>query len=163
MDGYSTLSEQMQEKVRVAAEGRYSRRRASGSEHKWNRRQAHTLGVEIDSCGAEAFAAEVCCLTWEDSHVPDKAGDIGEGMQVRHTVYESGHLIVHRKEDDNPEHVFFLVIGRFPRYRLAGWLFGWEAQSHEEWFRDLPGVRGRRAFNCPQSALHRLSEWLEPL
>jgi hypothetical protein len=139
--------------ARVGQE-RFDRRRGAGSEHRWARVDEHTAAKEIESIGAEIEAARAIGRDWVDRDSPDHDGDIGPGLQVRHTRYDGGHLILHPEDEDG--HVFFLVTGSFPNLTVRGWIRASEGKRGE-WWGELQ--RGRPAFNIPQHRLHRLEEW----
>jgi hypothetical protein len=125
----------------LVARERFLRCRANGQRHKYGRKdEDHNVRKEIESVGSEIFAARKLGRTWVDSLKPDPKGDIGDWLQVRHTPRRYGRLLVHTPEQgDDPTHIFFLVVGTFPRYRLVGWLKGSEAQKQQYWKELEPG------------------------
>lgn len=103
---------------------------------------------------AEIFCARETGLPWEDLEEPDRLGDIGLGHQVRHTTHQNGCLILH--PEDHPTDCFFLVIGQFPVYRLAGWIIAEEGQRKIYWRELRPG---RPCYAVPQSVLRPVDEF----
>jgi hypothetical protein len=109
---------------------------------------------DIESSAAELAVAKVLNRHWHIvyrwDHMP---ADVGQ-LQVRHTRYDDGHLIV--KVTDADEEVVILVTGSSPRFVLRGWMRVAEAKSHEEWLKPTPGRT--LAHFVPQSALHPLDD-----
>lgn len=118
-----------------------------------------TVEDEISSKGAEIFVHRKLGVDYRTNPRPDPEGDVGRDWQVRSTKHIYGHLIVYpanrATRPDNPDHVFFFVVGWFPDYRLAGWLLGRDAQ--QEKYR----APGKDYFMVPQSALHPMGEFFE--
>jgi hypothetical protein len=46
--------------------------------------------------------------------------DVGQGLEVKWTKYESGHLIIYPNDRDTD--VAVMVVGKSPSYRIAGWI-----------------------------------------
>jgi hypothetical protein len=46
--------------------------------------------------------------------------DVGQGLEIKWTKYESGHLIIYPNDRDND--VAIMVVGKSPTYRIAGWI-----------------------------------------
>ena len=124
------LNQRWIELAKTAGEGRYTRRREAGSEHRWNRGDDHTVELEIEAVGAEIAVGCSIGRRWEDVETPDYSGDVGEGVQVRHTQH-GRYLLLHGPEsvasgerEDRDDHDFFLVTGMFPEYIVVGWATG---------------------------------------
>lgn len=115
--------------VRLATDAgtaRFARRR--DTEQRYGRLQSdHTVELEIEAIGAEIAVARAIGRAWIDSDRPDYDGDVGDGVQVRHTRYSTGRLLLH--PDDRDDHVFFLVTGVFPEFRVVGYLRGARARA----------------------------------
>lgn len=105
--------------------------------------------VDIEAAAAELAVAKALGVFWAACDTPeeDRGGDVGPGVQVRHTQYPNGSLIVHDRDAD--DHRFVLVTGAMPTFRIAGWLHGHAAKVAAHWKADAP----RPAFFVPQSAL----------
>lgn len=119
------LTAEEQQLAREAGHRRYISR--LDSPHRWNRPAGdHTEAKEVESTGAEIAVARVLGVPWVEKGRPDPEGDIGEGVQVRHTIYAKGRLLLHADGDrpDNPEHIFYLVTGPFPTYEVVGFISG---------------------------------------
>lgn len=109
---------------------------------------------DIHAAGAEmAFAKFIKCY-WEFSVNTFKKPDVGS-FQVRFNFLENGHLIV--RPEDNPTEKYVLVIGCMPKYRIAGWCFGYEAKQDKFW-RNPGNQPGKRfAYWVPQDQLKPLN------
>jgi len=46
--------------------------------------------------------------------------DVGQGLEIKWTKYESGHLIIYPNDRDSD--VAVMVVGKSPTYRIAGWI-----------------------------------------
>jgi len=46
--------------------------------------------------------------------------DVGQGLEIKWTKYESGHLIIYPNDRDSD--VAIMVVGKSPTYRIAGWI-----------------------------------------
>jgi hypothetical protein len=85
---------------------------------------------------------------WSDDPRPDYDGDIGEGIQVRHTHRANGRLILH--PEDRDDHVFYLARGTAPAFEIVGFISGERGKSQEFWAD--PGT-GRPAYFIPDEHL----------
>ena len=149
------LGEDDQRQAEKAGRERYQRRRAEGSQQRYNRVASHhTVEKEIEAIGAEIAFARLIGREWVDSPTPDYDGDVGSGMQVRHTAHKNGHLLIH--PGDRDDHFFFLVTGNYPVFSVVGWLRGADGKSASFWKELIPG---RPAFCVPQRMLRKMSEW----
>lgn len=81
-----------------------------------------------------------------------RGGDVGN-YQVRATTYDTGHLLLNKK--DYPDVPYILVTVSSGVGKIRGWLFGREGQKPEYW-QDKSG-RGC-AYYIPQSRLRPISE-----
>jgi hypothetical protein len=144
-----TIEEQALADAEAAA--RYARRLQSG--HKWNRRDDHDVAKERDAIGAELAVARVLDREWTRTDRPDPEGDVGAGVQVRHTRHKNGRLLLHPEDDDT--HTFYLVTGEFPTYRVVGCILGGHGKRIGEWRELQPG---RPAFAVEQSDLFAIRE-----
>ena len=87
-----------------------------------------------------------------------KLADVGDDLQVRGTLYQTGKLIVHTPESDPCWDRYILGIVRpdFLEVRLAGWRLGMGAQERKYW-ESLSKTKERFAFCVPQSDLLPMS------
>ena len=46
--------------------------------------------------------------------------DVGQGLEIKWTKYESGHLIIYPNDRDSD--VAIMVVGKSPSFRIAGWI-----------------------------------------
>lgn len=126
---------------------------------KRNRTEKTALGndslwdVDVESAATELLVAKNLGLYWNclaaEPHKLD--GDVGN-VEVRHTQYYSGHLVVsHEEKDDSP---FVLVVGKYPRYEIRGWLFGKAAKQKAFWRdRHTAKTAKKPAYFVPQEHL----------
>jgi hypothetical protein len=77
-----------------------------------------------ESAGAEIAVAEWFGITGFNPSVNTfkSEADVGTRIEVKHTKYTSGALILQANQSNRPNDVAILVIGKSPVYRLAGWL-----------------------------------------
>jgi len=104
--------------------------------------RVHTLGA----CG-ELAVAKALDIPWTGARI-FRAPDVGQ-FEVRTTVYQSGHLILHPKDNDNS--IFILVIGEENTFELKGWIYGEKGKSRSYW-KDK-SKKDRPAYFVPQIAL----------
>ena len=76
---------------------------------------------------AEAIAAEVAVGLYTGHPVKELdnrngliTADVGADIEVKHTTYARGHLVI--PESANDDHVAVLVVGTNPTYYLMGWM-----------------------------------------
>jgi len=126
------LPREKQELATTAGTARYWRRK--NSKHKNNRQDETTIENVIGEIGSEIACGLVLGIEWVDSPFPDPEGDLGPGIQVRLTKYPQGKLILNPKpfglsddDRDDPDHRFYLVTGKFPRYKVHGSMMCWQA------------------------------------
>lgn len=81
-----------------------------------------------------------------------KHGDIGPGLQVRGTHYDTGRLLLHDKDDD--DHRFILVTGHSGFYVLRGWIYARHGKHPSYW----KLYKGRGAYWVDQSRLQPMSK-----
>ena len=112
-------------------------------------------GQDIESTAAEMLVAKTLGKYWNiyitEPNAPgaNTDGDVGD-VEVRHTKYTSGKLLLHDRDRD--EAVFVLVVGKYPRYRIAGWLTAGEGKRPEL----VEEYDGRSAYFVPQTELHSI-------
>ena len=137
-----TLDLEEQEDVRKVARKvaeRYLRGyddRGRGARMKWAPPPGMThFEILLQGFGAEYAVASWTGLPWNRG-VRSKA-DVGRNVEVRQTRYSDGMLVL--KSFDHFDRLFVLAVGRFPSYRLAGWIPGSDAIEKGRQF--LPGER----------------------
>ena len=85
--------------------------------HEMITQHAEAVGAEIavaEYFGIRGFIPSV------DSF-KDEA-DVGARIEVKHTKYANGHLILQESQKSRPNDVCILVYGKSPVYVLAGWI-----------------------------------------
>lgn len=153
------MTVQEQALAQSAGEARYARRRAAGSQQRYGRdAKAHTVELEVEAIGAEIAVARQIGREWVDTDRPDYDGDVGPGVQVRHTRHLNGRLILH--EGDHDDHDFFLVIGTYPSLAVVGWISGAEGKRVGV-VRELQ--RGRPCICVDGEHLQSPAGWVDPL
>lgn len=100
---------------------------------------------DIEGACAEMAFAKATGMYWGGTVNTFKLPDVA-GIQIRHTEYDNGHLIV--REDDKDDEMFVLVTGKAPHFTVRGCLLGADAKR-PEYFRG----EGYPAWFVPQSAL----------
>jgi len=103
------------------------------------------IGAELAYCKAvnvyPDLATDYKSLPTEDAITRD-----GYRVDVKSTTYERGHLLATLGKAGNPADIYVLVVGRFPRYRIAGFMHVDELLQ-EERIKDLshgPGYAARQ-------------------
>lgn len=112
--------------------------RKLGWKHRNGSKQmAADWGNHIESAMAEALVAKTMKLFWyRVSDNPWAQADVGP-YQVRHTLYDTGGLVIHT--DDKDDEVFILVVGGYPHQQIVGWQHGCNCKRKVYW---------RDEFNC---------------
>ena len=77
-----------------------------------------------EAAGAEIAVAEWLGVTGFNPSVNSfkTEADVGAGIEVKHTFYLSGALILQESQKQRPNDVCILVIGKSPDYKLVGWM-----------------------------------------
>lgn len=125
------------------------------------KKQKHLAGManwdgwsaHIEGACAELAVSKIMGITW-DCHVDEykrKQGDVG-GWEVRSSKPQFAKLRINPNDDDDKQ--YLLVIGTAPTYRVAGWVYGYEAKR-PEWFTTFKKGRDKEFFVDP----HNLREW----
>jgi hypothetical protein len=130
---------------------------ARARQHKHGASDRRSWQMHVEGCIGEIAVAKGLGLYWSGALGNLEADDVGP-LQVRTTAYPTGRLVLHK--DDDPAKAFILVTGEAPQLRLAGWMFGREAQVDAYW--SDPQGTDRWAFFVPQSALRPMAELVRP-
>ena len=78
-------------------------------------------------------------------------GDVGD-LEVRSTVWPTGHLLIHPEDPDDKK--FILVLeNNLPVCTLAGWIYGHEGKDDTYWTTKKIQGKDRSAFFVPQKSL----------
>ena len=115
------------------------------------------IDADVEGACAECAFAKYLGVYWEARTDPDRTvGDVG-GWQVRSTVRDDGHLLLHREDADAGRYV--LVTGRAPRLTVRGAIVA-RAGKRAEWWRQ-PRVDKSACFYVPQAALEPVDPTIE--
>lgn len=150
-----SLSE-LREAARAGIERRLSAlEKGRRGAHGFNR-DYEAWSIDIEGLAAEMAAAKGLGLPYTPmvGDLDTDIGDVAPGLQVRSTRYESGHLLLH--ETDLPHHVFILVVGQAPNFRLAGWTTPAASRTPERWREE----KGRGAYWVAQDELEQMGDLL---
>ena len=112
-----------------------------------------SLQVNVAGAIAEKAVARYHQAPWVPLRPPGHYKDTPDvaGLEVRHTKYATGHLVL-AEGVDPPDRLYALVTGTPPEVRYHGWIGGTEARR-DEWLD--PATRApRRKWWVPQDALY---------
>jgi hypothetical protein len=88
-------------------------------------------GTDIEAACAEKLVSKKTGQVWHKTvGEKDDGRDVGDDG-VRHTRYRAGHLLLHKTDD--PEQVFWLVIGPAPQQRIIGFTLAKFGQQEKFW------------------------------
>lgn len=92
------------------------------SRYDQNLSMVQYIGQITESIGAEIAVAKCLGMVGFDPAKSrfKKTADVGSCIEVKWTHYDEGSLIVY--PSDRETDVAVLVVGRMPRYRIAGWI-----------------------------------------
>lgn len=78
--------------------------------------------LQMDAIAAEMVVGEALQIPYGDlADTRNKNGaDVGHNIEVKHTTWEDGHLIISPR--DRSSDIAVLVVGSCPEYRIAGWI-----------------------------------------
>lgn len=103
--------------------------------------------VNIDGAMAEALVAKHTGKYWHAINKDFKdLPDVGE-LEVRHTRYPNGAILLHPTDKDDRKYV--LVAGLWPNMRIVGWIWGRDGKHPDYWKDDID----RPCFWVPQNKL----------
>jgi hypothetical protein len=126
-----------------------------GRKHAYGGQREAFWEIQIEGACGEAAVSKGLNVWWNKGVNTFKdVRDVGGKWEVRATTYRDGKLIVHPRDPDNA--IFWLVVGKAPTYRLAGWKRGIDCKAQLYWA-DPQG--GRPAYFVPQRELHSLEEF----
>ncbi len=105
--------------------------------------------IDVEGVLCEAAAAKALSLPYEAvvGRLDTDEGDIGKGLQVRGTKYNTGSLLVHASDRDDDK--FILVTGAYGVYDIRGWIHARDGKVDKLWKEH----RGRGAYWVPQEFL----------
>ena len=96
---------------------------------KYRARGRSIIDVVTDGLGAELFVARWTGLEWNRGI--RRLPDVGTDVEVRNVRRGDGMLSLY--EYDKGSRRYVLVVGKFPTYRLIGWLPGKEGMIERYW------------------------------
>jgi hypothetical protein len=78
--------------------------------------------LQMDAIAAEMAVGEALGIAYGDlsDHRNKSAADVGSNIEVKHTTWHDGHLIIAPR--DRSSDIAILVTGTCPEYRIAGWI-----------------------------------------
>jgi len=93
-----------------------------GSRYDTNLTIVQYIAQITESIGAEIAVAKALGMTGFDPAMSrfKETADVGSMIEVKHTTWDDGSLIIH--SSDRNTDVAILVVGRMPKYRIAGWI-----------------------------------------
>jgi hypothetical protein len=115
-------------------------------------RDHEAWSIDIEGVMTEMAAAKALGLPYTPvvGSLDTEDGDIGPGLQVRGTRYNSGSLLIHASDID--DHKFILVTGVAPTYDVRGWIHARDGKVDKLW----KVYKNRGAYWVGQ-------EWLKPI
>lgn len=103
--------------------------------------------VNINGAIAEALVAKHTGKYWHAVNKDFKdLPDVGD-LEVRHTKYPSGAMLLHPSDKDDRKYV--LVAGLWPECQIVGWIWGKDGKAQRFWKADI----ARPCFWIPQNEL----------
>lgn len=89
--------------------------------------------IDVEGVLCEAAAAKALSLPYEPvvGRLDTSEGDIGPGLQVRGTKYNTGSLLVHQSDPDDDK--FILVTGAYGVYDIRGWIHARDGKVEKLW------------------------------
>jgi hypothetical protein len=117
------------------------------------RHSSDVWGIDIEGAAAELAYCKGMGYYFLPTVNTFKAADIGTDVQIRSTKLPDGKLIV--RHDDPNEHIYVLVVGEVPDFKIIGYIFG-HAAKRSVWLYN-PGGR-EPAYFVPQDALKPLNQ-----
>ena len=123
------------------------------NQHGFDDEEHDGWGVDIEGAAGEMAVAKF----FDQYYVPTlntfKSMRDSCGCEIRTTKKHSNRLIVREKDDDS--HIYILVTGQIPTFRIRGWMYGREAKQ-EKW---VEGPNGRSpAWFIPSEELRPMEE-----
>lgn len=126
-----TLTKTEMEMCRLVGEERWRYARRTGRDPGLGpTKDARNAENDIRGAECEFAAAQMLNLGWRPTVGQLDALDVGGVCNVRSTILADGRLIV---KPSDPDWVpFVLVVKQNCHFRLAGWLYGYEAKAFPE-------------------------------
>jgi hypothetical protein len=135
MDNEITLSKVEIEIARLI--GTY-RSNESLKEGLLNRRESG-LAFDIQNIAAKIVYAKYRDLYFDPSIDNFHGPDFKSNVKIRHTVYDTGKLIIRPQDDLN--YYYVLITGKLPTFKIRGFIYGADA-VRSEWHQDPQNKEG---------------------
>lgn len=115
---------------------------------------ASSMAADLMGAEGELAVSKALGIPWDGKWLPVSiwdswkidGHDVG-GLEVRTTNYQTGRLILQKRDKDYSP--YLLVISSRPSFRLAGWVLGHEGKQDRYWATHVP----RPCFMVPQNEL----------
>jgi hypothetical protein len=120
--------------------------------HTWGYDGKDLWSVNFRALAAELALHKVLDRYWSPGDMPDRDGDVGLGLQVRHSLKSTNRLILY--PSDQAHHVFVFVWGEIPTLTIVGGIKGCDGMCSQYW--GNCGVGRPDAWLVPQDALKPL-------
>jgi hypothetical protein len=85
--------------------------------------------TDIDSAIAEMAVSKYRGIYWIGHR--NSGADLTDGREVRATIYEDGHLLLH--ETDRDDRLFVLVVAKPPVYSIRGQILALNGKIDDYW------------------------------
>lgn len=121
--------------------------------------EAKALDMDTHGAMAELLVAKTLNRFWTNPFLNTankNLPNVGNTIEVRHTKYPSGCLLVHDEDVDNFWHV--LVVGTISNPKVVGGILGKDAKK-EIWWKEK--VAGRPCYFVPQDKLIPVPELIK--
>jgi hypothetical protein len=122
---YVVLSDAEQRLAKYLAKQRYENARRKGLPDRKMGDQSNEL-TDLEGIASEIAFCKLANVYPDLDLDHTKAEDCylrdGRSVDIKSTTYESGRLLAVRWKDAKAVDVFVLMVGRFPKYRCAGFL-----------------------------------------
>lgn len=150
---YVTLSDAEQRLAKYLAKQRYDSARDKGLPNRKMGDQSNEL-TDLEGIAAEIAFCKLANVYPDLDLDHTKAEDCylrdGRSVDVKSTTYESGRLLAVKWKDAAQVDLFVLMVGRFPKYRCAGFLTATELLEAKR----LTNLGHGEGFAATQDQLH---------
>jgi len=153
-----TLTPMEQRLAKALARWRQDTQRANGVTDR-RVSEKHEVDIDLEGAGAELALARVLNVYPDLDNVPSEEDMVtrhGVRVDVKATRYTTGRLLAVPWKKGHPADVYVLMVGKFPSYRVAGWIPTAEL-FQEQNLQDF-GSGKVRGYALPQEALRPIGE-----
>ena len=153
-DGHVRLTWDQYELAAIVAARRRAEAIRNGQKHRApESATVHRAACETDAACAEFAAAMFLKRFWSGAvPIVGQHSDLYPDIDVKHTTYRDGFLIVQEKTIILGRR-YLLVVGTELDFWIVGWIWGSEISGRDEWLRETP----TRGYWVPQGDLHQIS------